>query len=87
MFKGILEPEALKYKPDFVLISAGFDAHYDDPLSGISLSEKGFETMTVILKGIANECCNGRLISVLEGGYDLSALPKCVNVHLLTLMD
>jgi len=86
-FKEILEPNALQYKPDFVLISAGFDAHSNDPLSGICLSEKGFEVITKIVKEIADECCKGRLVSVLEGGYDLDALVRSVNVHISGLME
>ena len=86
-FKEILKPSALQYRPDFVLVSAGFDAHSNDPLSGTCLSEKGFEAITRIVREIADECCKGRLISILEGGYDLNALSRSVNAHISVLME
>ncbi|OGL43007.1 MAG: histone deacetylase [Candidatus Schekmanbacteria bacterium GWA2_38_11] len=87
VFNEILKPASLGYNPDFILISAGFDAHSSDPLSGTLLTEKGFETMTKIAKDIAAQCCKGRLISVLEGGYDINALARSVNVHISALME
>ena len=86
VFNEILKPASLEYDPDFVLISAGFDAHSSDPLSGTSLTEKGYEAVTGIVKDIAGKCCKGRVISVLEGGYDLYSLAESVNVHISALM-
>ncbi|HID94723.1 MAG TPA: histone deacetylase [Candidatus Latescibacteria bacterium] len=80
-----LEPSARKFKPNFVLISAGFDAHKDDPLSNMFVSEKGFAQMTAFVKGIAEGYCDGRLVSVLEGGYNLPALANSVHVHISAL--
>lgn len=87
IFKEILKPAALLFEPDFILISAGFDAHLSDPLSGIYMSEKGFGGITRIVKEIAVGCSRGRIISVLEGGYELSALGKSVNAHISALME
>ena len=87
IFKEILKPAALRFNPDFVLISAGFDSHLNDPLSGINMSENGFDGITRIVKEIAKECSSGRIISVLEGGYDLNGLARSVNAHILALME
>ena len=70
-----------KFKPDFILISAGFDAHRDDPLGGINLSTNGFREITRIVKEAAGQLCQGRLVSTLEGGYNLTALAESVAAH------
>ena len=77
-----LKPVALKFRPDFVLISAGFDAHKDDPLSGIPLTSSAYGQFTDIIREIADQMCEGRIASVLEGGYDLRAMPESVLEHL-----
>ncbi|MCK4375282.1 MAG: histone deacetylase [Candidatus Brocadiae bacterium] len=82
-----LKPAALAFKPDFVLISAGFDAHEADPLGGMRVTSEGFAELTRIVKGIAEKCCQGRLVSVLEGGYDLKALADSVEAHIRVLMQ
>ena len=69
-------------KPDFIIISAGFDAHQKDPLASINLIEKDFEIITQKLKLIANKYSNGRIISMLEGGYDIQALEQSMLIHL-----
>ena len=84
-FEKILKPKALEFKPDFVLISAGFDAHKDDLLGGMNVTVEGFAEMTAIVKDIAETCCNGRIVSVLEGGYSLSDLAESVEAHILVL--
>jgi acetoin utilization deacetylase AcuC-like enzyme len=61
------------FKPDFILISAGFDAHEDDPLASLLVTDEGFSEMTTIVNGLAETYCGGRVISCLEGGYALSA--------------
>ncbi len=86
VFKNEFFHKAIDFDPDFVLISAGFDGHRDDPLADMSLTEKGFSSMTEIVKTIANECCTGRIISVLEGGYNLYSLRDSVLSHLLVLI-
>jgi len=73
-FNKELSNAVAKFKPDFILISAGFDAHRDDPLANLQVTDEGFSEMTVIVKGLAETYCGGRIISCLEGGYDVSAL-------------
>jgi acetoin utilization deacetylase AcuC-like enzyme len=81
-FEQQLLPRALEYRPDCVLISAGFDAHYADPLGQMQVTEEGYRRLTQVVKEIAAMCCQHRLISVLEGGYNLEALGRSVHVHL-----
>lgn len=71
-----------RFQPQLLLISAGFDAHKDDPLASINLTEDSFAHMTELLLEISAQYCNGRIISVLEGGYDLHALARSVEAHL-----
>jgi len=78
IFTRLLHPVALQFKPDFILVSAGFDTHYLDPLGGLTVTEHGFAAMTRILKNIANTCCDGKLALTLEGGYHLGALKSSV---------
>ncbi len=74
------------FKPDLILISAGFDAHKDDPLAGILLTENGFLQMSELIAKLAWKCCNGKILSVLEGGYNLNALALSVEAHLEVLL-
>jgi acetoin utilization deacetylase AcuC-like enzyme len=85
-YRHIILPALKKFKPDLLLISAGFDAHKDDPLASIMLVEDDFKWITQELMTIAESCCNGRIISVLEGGYNLKALAASVAIHVETLM-
>jgi acetoin utilization deacetylase AcuC-like enzyme len=82
-----LKPALARFKPDFILISAGFDGHRDDPLSAMLLTETDYGDMTRIVLDLAAEHCGGRVVSVLEGGYDLPALTACVETHLRELMQ
>jgi len=86
-FENILYPMAFKFSPEFIFISAGFDAHEDDPLAEINLSEAGYKRMTEVITRLASECCEGRLVSVLEGGYNLNSLSASVDKHLRALMS
>lgn len=86
-FEHKLKPAALAFRPDFVLISAGFDAHEKDPLGGMKLTAEGYAELTRLVKGIAETCCKGRLVSVLEGGYDLEGLADSVEAHVRALME
>lgn len=74
------------FKPDLIMISAGFDAHKDDPLAGILLTENGFLRMTEMITKIAWKYCDGKILSVLEGGYNLNALASSVGSHLEVLL-
>jgi acetoin utilization deacetylase AcuC-like enzyme len=76
-----------KFRPQFVLISAGFDAHIADPLAHVSLTANGYEELTRRIRGIADSHAGGRLVSVLEGGYDLKALAESVERHVGVLME
>ena len=79
-------PALKKFKPDMVFISAGFDAHRDDPLAGLNLLEEDFAWITAELKAVADESSNGRLVSMLEGGYDLPALGRSASAHVKELL-
>jgi acetoin utilization deacetylase AcuC-like enzyme len=74
------------FVPDLLIISAGFDAHEDDPLGGLLLTESDFSWVTGKLTQIARDCCGGRVVSVLEGGYDLGGLSRSVAAHVAQLM-
>ncbi len=77
-FKTRIIPELEKYEPEFILISAGYDAHRADPLSSICLTTGMYHEMTAMLNGIARNFCKGRLMAILEGGYNLDALGNAV---------
>jgi acetoin utilization deacetylase AcuC-like enzyme len=85
VFQDRIIPAIQSYNPEIILISAGFDAHIDDPLAQIDLSTGFFGWMTDRLMELADQYCGGRIISVLEGGYNLQALPLCIEQHLLKL--
>ncbi len=80
-------PKLVAYQPQFLLISAGFDAAVEDPLGGMNVTTEGFAWMSQTLVDAAREHCGGRLVSVLEGGYDLEALSRGVVAHVKTLME
>lgn len=86
-FKDIVLPAARAFKPDAVLISAGFDAHAADPLGGINLSTDFYRWMTREMMEVADATAGGRVISLLEGGYDIDALAECVSAHVETLTE
>ena len=85
IFAEVLRPAIDAFRPEFLLLSAGFDAHRADPLGGVELTEKGFEILTEAVTEMARDHCDGRLVSLLEGGYDLEATAVSVDVHLQTL--
>ena len=86
VFQKTLVPAADAFKPEFVIISAGFDAHQDDPLAGMGLTEEGYEDLTGIVAGIAKRHANGRILSSLEGGYHLTSLASSVDRHIQALL-
>ena len=85
-YSSIILPALRSFKPELLLISAGFDAHKDDPLSSVNLVEDDFRWISQELMDCAGQCCNGRVISVLEGGYNLKALAASAAVHVKTLL-
>ncbi len=84
--KKILSPID-KFKPEVIIISAGFDAHFRDPLANINLESEDFYQITKKIVELANVQSNGRIISFLEGGYDLQALSESIKQHLLALKN
>lgn len=86
-FDEKLIPAAETFQPKLVLISAGFDAHADDPLSNIKLTDGCFGELTEIVKDIAEQWAKGRIVSVLEGGYHPTGLPRSVAAHLKVFIN
>jgi len=87
VFRKVLVPAADEFKPEFVIISAGFDAHRDDPLASMGLTEEGYADLTDIVAAIATRHAQGRILSSLEGGYNLTALAASVDAHLKALLQ
>jgi acetoin utilization deacetylase AcuC-like enzyme len=85
-FETRILPRLGEFKPELVIISAGFDAHMRDPLANINLAEADFIWATQKIMDLADGCAGGRIISLLEGGYDLQALGNSVAAHVATLM-
>jgi len=85
VFEKILYPAAQAFEPQMVFVSAGFDAHRDDPLANMNVTEDGYAQMTSIVRDISERYCEGRLVSLLEGGYNLDALARSVERHLHVL--
>lgn len=86
-FESRVLPALKSFSPDMILISAGFDAHEADPLASLRLVEADFLWATEALADVADKQCEGRLVSMLEGGYDLTALARSTAVHVKTLME
>lgn len=87
VFGEVLRPALDEFRPEGILISAGFDAHRDDPLAGMQVTEQGYVDLTRMVQAIADEHCGGRLVSLLEGGYDLNGLAASVEAHLQALLE
>jgi len=85
-FDGRILPALTKFRPDLIVVSAGFDAHRRDPLAAINLDEEDFAWATEELMALADHCCGGRIVSMLEGGYDLEALAASVAAHVTSMM-
>ena len=86
-FDDVVLPRLHEFRPDFLIISAGFDAHRDDPLGNLQLDEADFAWATRQLMALADVHAHGRIVSVLEGGYDLQGLSLSVAAHVEALMD
>jgi len=80
-------PRVEAFRPDLVVVSAGFDAHAEDPLAQLCLCDEDFSWITQRILEVADRTCAGRVVSTLEGGYALGALARCVGRHLRVLMD
>ena len=91
VFRGGMRDDILPalsaFKPDIILISAGFDAHKDDPLANLGFVEDDFAWATAALMDVATKVCGGRVVSLLEGGYNLHALGDSVIAHVQTLKE
>ena len=90
-FRNALERDWLPalddFKPDLILVSAGFDGHADDPLAGLLLTEEDYAWVTDLITDAANRHARGRIVSLLEGGYDLGSLSRSVAAHVEGLME
>ena len=85
-YRDVILPRLREFNPDLLLVSAGFDAHARDPLAQIRLKTNDYAWVTRELLNVAEACCKGRVVSVLEGGYDMEALSDAVTVHVRALM-
>jgi acetoin utilization deacetylase AcuC-like enzyme len=86
MEKTVL-PAIEAFRPELILISAGFDAHRDDPLASLEFETEDYHWATARLCALAESCCGGRVVSTLEGGYDLAALGESAAAHLAALLE
>lgn len=86
VFEVAILPRIETFRPDLIIISAGFDAHVRDPLANLNLVEADFSWATAQLMDIADKSCSGRVVSLMEGGYDLEGLARSVAAHVMTLM-
>lgn len=87
VYQDIILPKVALFRPELIIISAGFDAHRNDPLAGLKWGVEDFQWLTHKICDLADETCEGRVVSSLEGGYDLEALSKCVAAHVEILME
>ncbi len=85
-FEALILPQLNKFNPELIIVSAGFDAHYRDPLASLNLKADDFAWVTRKLMELADRTAQGRVVSVLEGGYDLQGLKESVAAHVTTLM-
>jgi acetoin utilization deacetylase AcuC-like enzyme len=86
-YEQTILPAVTAFEPDFLFISAGFDGHRADPLAEFNLDESDFAWVTGALTNVAGKCCDGRVVSTLEGGYDLDALANSAAAHVRALME
>ena len=73
-------------RPQLILVSAGFDAHREDPIGSLGLENEDFSTLSGVVQSLAREYCSGRIVSSLEGGYNVDRLAECVGLHLERLL-
>ena len=87
VYDGAIFPAIEAFQPELILVSAGFDAHVDDPLANLNWSTEDYAWLTGRICDVAAACCGGRVVSTLEGGYDLQALSASVAAHVSVLME
>jgi acetoin utilization deacetylase AcuC-like enzyme len=87
VYQAEVFPRLRAFAPELIVVSAGFDAHADDPLANLEWEEEDFAWLTRELCALADELCGGRLVSVLEGGYDLAALAASARAHVTELKE
>ena len=85
VFSRMVSPVLREFEPDLLIISAGYDAHERDPLGGMRLTTAAFGAMTRELRAVADDCCRGRIVAALEGGYDLHALGTSLDASIAAL--
>lgn len=86
-FKTYILPQTLDFNPQLVLVSAGFDGYKDDPIGGMKLTNEGYQNMTKMICEIATQTCEGKIVSCLEGGYNLEALPVLIEEYLWEMLN
>ncbi len=87
ILERLLKPAAAEFAPELILVSAGFDIHASDPMGGMKVSFDGFAAIARSLMGIAAQCCGGRLVMTLEGGYNVKTLGECARATLMEMAD
>ncbi len=87
IFRKLLQPVALQFQPELILVSAGFDIYAEDPLGGMEVTTEGFAGLTRVLMNIADACCRGRLVMTLEGGYHIQGQAAAVKKVLQEMRD
>ena len=85
-FENLILPQLRKFSPELIIISAGFDGHFRDPLASLNVKAEDFGWVTRKLMDVAETSAGGRVVSVLEGGYDLQGLKESVAAHVTALM-
>jgi acetoin utilization deacetylase AcuC-like enzyme len=87
VYEAVVFPKLLEFSPELILVSAGFDAHRDDPLAGLRWTSDDYAWLTGRICDVADACARGAVVSTLEGGYDLDALESCVAAHVGVLTE
>jgi acetoin utilization deacetylase AcuC-like enzyme len=87
IFRKILQPVALKFKPELIMVSAGFDIYKQDPLGGMEVTPEGFACLARVLMNVADACCRGRMVMALEGGYHIRGQAEAVKMVLQEMRD
>jgi acetoin utilization deacetylase AcuC-like enzyme len=86
-FAGLITDVVRPFQPDFILISAGFDSYKNDPLGGLGMEISDYGELTKMVRAVADEACQGRIVTALEGGYNIQELPLCIESHLSALVS